>query len=301
MYRKKKTSFFKQLKIALFKPTEFTDLLSLNMGKSIGYLFVFSLILSILISSFIYFQIMVKDGGIPIAMDQILPEFLISNGELQLEQEYSINTSDLYLFANDEINQFTMSDLEYVMGQGEYGQVLLISKTNLIMNRNGRIQNMIFAEQLTSPLNKETAINFLVTIFVVLTAIILILSCPTFFVLQLLAACIIFVLAAIMNAVLSKEATGKQLYQMSLYITGNLTIVSMLINFIPFHITGKIKLLIGAVISIIYLIFALSAANVIVSREKNLRSTGYYNQNYAYNGNNSLDLSDEAFSQKTIE
>lgn len=301
MYRKKKTSFFRQLKIALFKPTEFTDLLSLNMGKSIGYLFILSLILSILISSFIYFQIMVKDGGIPIAIDRILPEFLISNGELQLEQEYSINTSDLYVYANDEVDQFTMSDLEYVMGQGEHSQVLLISKTNLIMSRKDRIQNIIFAEQLTSPLNKETAINFLVMIFMVLTAIILILSCPAFFVLQLLAACIIFVLASIMNAILSKGATGKHLYQMSLYITGSLTIIFILINFLPFQITGELKLLIGGVVSIIYLIFALSAANIIVLRERNLRSTGYYNQNYAYNENNSLDLSDEAFSQKIIE
>ncbi len=301
MYRKKKTGFFKQLKIALFKPTEFTDLLSLDTGKTIGYLFIFSLLLSIIISSFIYFQIMVKNGGIPIAMDQILPEFLISNGELQLEQEYSIHSNDLYVYANDDIHQFTMSDLEYVMGQGEYRQVLLISKTNLIMNRNGRMQNMIFAEQLTSPLNKETAINFLVKLFMILAVIILILSCPTFFVLQLLAACIIFILASIMNAFLSKGATGKQRYQMSLYITGNLTIVFILINSLPFQITGEIKLLIGAVISVIYLLFALSAANIIVSREKNLRSTGYYNQNYAYNGNNSLDLSDEAFSQKTIE
>lgn len=301
MYKKRKNSFFKQLGISIFKPMNFGELLLLKMGKTMGYLFLFCLLLSTVITLIATFQIMVKDGGIASALNRMLPEFLISNGELNLDESYSLNTDKLYIYADDEIEQFNMSDLEYVMNKGEHNQILLISKTNLIMSRNDRIQNLIFAEQFSNILDKQTAINFIVKIFIIIIACFLIFSCPLFFILHLLVACIIFILAAIMNAILSKKATGLLLYQMSLYIAGNLTIALLLLNWLPFYINIKYKLVIFAAISIFYLFFAVPAAGVIVSREKNLRSAGYYHQNYTVAENNALDLKDDTFSKDPIQ
>ncbi|MDF2542941.1 MAG: hypothetical protein K0S47_2659 [Herbinix sp.] len=136
-----KTNFFTQIFYAITKPNKYFKLTRVSGGRLTGFVFLFSLFLTV-IAMIPITLIFVGPNGIYNIIEEDVPDFELKNGELHVDERYEGMDGDVYVLVDTDIDYFTYDDIDK-----SYTETILISKTNAFVYRSyGRIQEIDFAQ-----------------------------------------------------------------------------------------------------------------------------------------------------------
>lgn len=176
-------TIFQQFKTAATNPGGYVKLISLSLGKFIGFFFTLVLI-NVLSLCITIVPIYVKSGGVNKIVKEFIPDFTFENGRLNMENiHYTNDAASVCIYIDTDSDELALN-----MGRGY--QIVLIASGKEVYISNATNENTISAEDLEG-LSKEDIVKLvsderLMTILAVGGIIGLFIT----FVISLLAQCV---------------------------------------------------------------------------------------------------------------
>lgn len=258
---KTKFSFFEQIRYAITKPLQYFRLTKVSGGRMTGFVFIFTLILSLFTLIPMIYSI-VGPNGLTQFLREDLPSFEMSNGELTVSDRIEKEEAGSYVLVDTSVNQYSTSDLTDL-----YNQEVLISKTNMIVNQFGRVQVYNFSN-LRGIHFDNTIIGklmpFLYLIFLFVAVIMYIFMVAAYFFSALLYSLVGLIVAGIIHINLSYGA----LFKTAIYGKVTAGIISAIIGIIPVNLPGLLSMGLSILITCTYVVYGTMSHNSDAAREE---------------------------------
>lgn len=249
---KTKLNFFQQIQTAIFKPTQYFKLSKVSGGRSTGFVFLFAFLISLfsIIPATIEYT---QSSELTNLLNNNIPNFKLENGELSVANRYEVDENNVYVLVDTSKNSFSTDDVDH-----SYYQVILVSKTNLVMYQGSSTREIRFSELngLSFDNSILKAIVPLINIIFFVTMIFVYLyHVALFYILTLLYS----VLSLIVSAISNLNLRYSKMFKIALY--GNVTsaIVTAIIKLVKattsLNIPGLVVLLIGIIITCTYVVY----------------------------------------------
>ena len=107
-----------------------------------GFLLVLLYYLVTVILPFVQFQ--VSTGGIGKIVDELLPDFTISDNKLHVDEPYELIERDVFIFVDTEQEFMDQDDIQKILRR--YNMVLVADENTLVIKNNNQIQYLEFAD-----------------------------------------------------------------------------------------------------------------------------------------------------------
>lgn len=250
MYQQHKFNFFEQIAYAVTKPMQYYRLTKVSGARLTGFVFLFTLITS-LFTIIPMFYSMVGPNGLSHYLRNDLPEFDLSNGELYVSSAYEEDTNGTYIHIDTDVNSFSTADVD-----NSYSEVILISRTNLVMKSGGRIQEVNFSELGGMHIDNSIVnaiIPFLYLIMFFAAIIVYICIAGYYFFSALLYSLIGLIVSSVRNA----NLTYATIFKTAVYSKVTISIVYALLSITPLTIPGLAKIAISLVVTGIYVVYGI--------------------------------------------
>ena len=198
-----------------------------------GFLLVLLYYLVTVILPFVQFQ--VSTGGIGKIVDELLPDFTISDNKLHVDEPYELIERDVYIFVDTEQEFMDQDDIQKILRR--YNTVLVADENTLVIKNNNQIQYLEFADW--SPdlkTSKRQLIDMFlpyvnVVIGIVLVVVFLFMQGTFFF-----GVLFVGLLGMIVASCMKSDLTFGQLYKLGIYTRTTPLLIKGLASFLPFGI-----------------------------------------------------------------
>ncbi len=249
---KVKMNFFQQIKTAVIKPTEYYRLSKVSSGRLTGFVFLFVFIISLFtIIPFSYGAF--GSGGISKVLQENIPDFKMSHGELTVAERYENDDGLTYILIDTSVNEFTLEEVDH-----SYNQVMLISKTNMISYNNSKTQEFRFSDLGNLSFDKSIVDTFIPLLHVIL--IIVIIFMYLFMIAGFyLTALLYSIVGLIVSSVSHLTLPYARIFKVAIYSKVTASIVTVLIHLIAnlgnISLMSYITTLISIVITCTYVVY----------------------------------------------
>lgn len=253
----KKPGFFKQVGITIFRPDLYGKLTDISIGRTVLFVILFSIIYMTIWWTNIYYTLIWNDDGLIKEVAEIFPDFYIEDSKLHLEERSVVNENGLFICADTDIEQYDLNDLQYIIDKGTYTQVMLISKTNIVMISDvGEINQFKFSDfNIKGKKTRDDLLGIIVEYaekFFVPGLIIL----SFFSMIGIAIMGLIYLLfAGIIAIIFRRSLLGGQLYRIGLYTYAMQLVVQLIFEFLlPGLISSTVLGMIRFILVLVYLI-----------------------------------------------
>lgn len=155
---------------AMFKPKSYKILLDQKIGKLIQYLLVFILLVSLVQYAIPVAGAIAGMGGVESIIMNEIPQFTLKDGVLEVNEkiEQTDEEMKIYVLVDTSVDKFTKDDIPRDMLQ-----VLLVSKSNMLIYNNMQAMNGIIQEDKFEnykgiQLDNKTMVNLKPLIYIIL-------------------------------------------------------------------------------------------------------------------------------------
>lgn len=231
----KKTSFFLQFPYS-FNPTKYGMLMNVNVGAMIGFVVLLLAICTLV--SYISFAISFNDKEAFNAVMDVVPYFSLDNGEFYIEEdfEYDDPNKDAYLYFSDDYDSFSVGDAEDVHNNG-YDSVVLISRTNLVMESDGEYNQLYFRDISNLSFDKNWIMESMLPVlfFVISIGFFVYFIGRIFW--YFFCALIYMLIAMLCALIFHRKFSAGVFYKTCVYAKVLMTVVACLLSVLPIAIT----------------------------------------------------------------
>ncbi|MDE7428257.1 MAG: DUF1189 domain-containing protein, partial [Lachnospiraceae bacterium] len=159
----KAPNIFQQF-ILSFVPTKYDRLMKVKVGSMI--LFVMFLAFVSVVISFISYMIGLTSFDVNALVDQ-LPDFTITDGNLDIEEDFLYEEGDMYVYITDDVEGFTYGDAAWKAADG-YRDIILVGRKQIyIMQNKGKLRYQYVGFETfgrNKQLSKERAVDALMPV-----------------------------------------------------------------------------------------------------------------------------------------
>ena len=285
----KKPGFLKQVGITIFRPDLYGKLTGISIGRTVLFVILFTILYMTIWWTNLYYTLIWDDDGLIKGVAEILPDFYIEDGKLYLEERSVVDENGTFICADTDIEQYDLNDLQYIMDKGTYTQVLLISKTNIVMISDvGEIKQFKFSDfNLHGKYTRDDLLNILMEyankFFVPLLLILIVFGVIGYTVMGLIYQ----IFAGIIAIIFRKSLLGGQLYRIGLHTYVMLSVIELVFGFLLIGlIPSRVLNIIRFVLGLVYLIMgvlSVDAYNEAKRRRYTQIVTGAYVPDYSDN------------------
>lgn len=179
-----------------------------------------------------YGQFQLKTGGVVRIVDEILPDFELSGGRMSVGKVFELDQDDTYVYVNTE--DYELDDAEIGAYMKEYKTVLLMDAERAVIQNDGKLQTIEFAELGDLSLKKASLLQILrpyVTIVTVVILVVIFLLMQAGFFFGVLFVALLGMIAA---SVMKEKVSFGALYQMGVYARTAPLLLKAVISLLPF-------------------------------------------------------------------
>lgn len=194
-----------------------------------GFLLVVIYFLLTMIVPFVRFQM--STGGIVKIVDEVVPDFAIADGRLDVEEQFEFAEGDTYFFADTKDE--AMTEEMILENLRRYGTVLIADSENLIVKSNGQVQTLQIAD-----LDIEITKSEIITMFrpfvnlaigIILVIVFLFMQATFFF-----GVIFVALFGMIVASCMQTKLTFGELYKLGIYTRTTPLLIKALLSFLPF-------------------------------------------------------------------
>lgn len=194
-----------------------------------GFLLVVIYFLLTMIVPFVRFQM--STGGIVKIVDEVVPDFAIADGRLDVEEQFEFAEGDTYFFVDTKDE--AMTEEMILENLRRYGTVLIADSENLIVKSNGQVQTLQIAD-----LDIEITKSEIITMFrpfvnlaigIILVIVFLFMQATFFF-----GVIFVALFGMIVASCMQTKLTFGELYKLGIYTRTTPLLIKALLSFLPF-------------------------------------------------------------------
>ena len=170
-------------------------------------------------------------GGIVKIVDEVVPDFAIADGRLDVEEQFEFAEGDTYFFVDTKDE--AMTEEMILENLRRYGTVLIADSENLIVKSNGQVQTLQIAD-----LDIEITKSEIITMFrpfvnlaigIILVIVFLFMQATFFF-----GVIFVALFGMIVASCMQTKLTFGELYKLGIYTRTTPLLIKALLSFLPF-------------------------------------------------------------------
>lgn len=231
----KRPNFFMQFPYS-FNPTKYGILSNVKVGAMIGFVVLLLAVCTLI--SYISFAISFNDMDEFNEVIDVFPYFSVEDGEFYIEEEFEFDdpNKEAYVFMSDEYDSFLLADAETLHNEG-YDAVILVSRTNLVMESDGEYNQLSFKDFGSFSFDKDWIIDTLIPgLFVVISiGFIVYFIARTFW--YFFCALIYMLIAMLCALIFHRNFSAGVFYKTCVYAKVLMTVVACLLSVLPVAVT----------------------------------------------------------------
>lgn len=250
---RKAPNIFQQFIIS-FIPPQYDRLTKVRTGSMIGFVTLLALIATII--SFV--SLALSFGSIDRnEWERVLPDFEIKDGRLYIEEDFTFDESNTFIYMTDKVSGFSYDDASSIAAEG-YRNILLVGRDGLSVMQDREYQQGRFSD-LGSDL--EISRDWIVDTFMPIMVVLVVIGYIIFFVGRVfwyfLCAAIYLVFALIIASVMKKQQSAGALFRIAVYSKVLMFVVATLLSVVP--IVGfSVPFMLRIVVTIGFMGFAIA-------------------------------------------
>lgn len=259
---KTKFNFLQQIIYAVTKPTKYYQITKTSGGRLTGFIFLFVFITSLFtIVPLLYYS--VGPNGFTEYLNQDMPEFELSNGELNVAERFEKEDGRSYVLIDTDVNSFDSDAVDEI-----YYSVILLSKTNMVTYQNGRTQILKFSDfgDLHVDNSIMNVLNPLVYLVVFIVVIITYLAMVGFY---FITALLYSLVGLIVSGATHATIKYSKIFKTAIYGKVTASILVALLSLIPLDISDIITTGLSILITCAYVVYGTLSHNSDEAREDN--------------------------------
>ena len=212
-----------------------------------GFLLVLLYFLVTVILPFVQFQ--VSTGGIMNIAEELVPDFTIADGRLDMERQFEFAEGDTYIFVDTKNEE--MAEEKILENLREYSSVMILDSRNAIIKSKGQVQTLYFSDLGDLDMSKSDLIEMVRPFVTMAIVLILVLSFVFMEVFFFFGVLFVALFGMIVASCMQCQLTFGQLYKLGIYTRTTPLIIKAVMSFLPFGIPFYTVISIG--ISLLYL------------------------------------------------
>ena len=231
----KKPSFFMQFPYS-FNPTKYGVLANVKVGAMIGFVVLLLAVCTLI--SYISFAISFNNMDEFNEVIDAFPYFSVGDGEFYIEEEFEFDdpNKEAYVFMSDEYDSFSLDDAETLHSEG-YDTVMLISRTNLVMESDGEYNQLSFKDFGSFSFDKNWIIDTMLPGLFIFVSICFIFYYIARTLWYFFCAMIYMLIAMLCAKIFHRDIETGTLFKASVYAKVLMTVVACLISVLPVAIS----------------------------------------------------------------
>lgn len=259
-----KCNFLKKIGYS-FNPSMYSVLGFQSAASVIGYVFLFTFLtvtISLLSLAFTVRGMMedvLRVGSIAEMAERYVPEFTMENGELDLSEAVNLTAANFVINIDSSVEEITMSDVDYLTRNSAFTFFVIGSKKNVVLYNveKREYQEYWYSDYDWPRITKDDLLNTIVKKMdwaIILGCICWYLFCVIghYFV-----AGIFFLLMQLVNLFMKRQATGAQMYTMTVFSVTPWLSIFFLLNLLSIQLPGELINPIYFIMTMLISIFAL--------------------------------------------
>ncbi|WLD92087.1 DUF1189 domain-containing protein [Alkalihalobacillus sp. AL-G] len=230
-------NIFKQFAISLYSPKTMAMFRFQKIGKTIGYVFVMMLIAYIFTGTHLALKISNGVSDFKQVINQDVPEFTLSDGQLSSEIDDPIIKQDsLQTFIFDTTGEITRDDLD------QYDETVAILQDRILLKSAGKVDSVEYSMFQNASFTKSDIMDILDQLSSFLPAIISIVIIVTYIfatALKFIGITVLALIGLLIKSVMKRKLSYKQLWILSAYAVTLPTIFFVLMKLFSITVTGQ--------------------------------------------------------------
>ncbi|MBD5491764.1 MAG: DUF1189 family protein [Lachnospiraceae bacterium] len=253
---RKAPNIFQQFVLS-FVPTKYDRLMKVKVGSMV--LFVTLLAFAATVISFINHMISLKFIDVNALVDR-LPDFTITDGDLEIEEDFLYEDGDMYVYITKDVAEFTYGDAAKKAAEG-YRDIILVGRNQIYFMQNReqlRYQSVGFKifgrnKQLSKKRALDAVMPYLMAESVVLYIFIFLGRIFGYF----LFAAVYLLFAMLIASIMKKRLETGVLFRTAVYAKVLMFVAAMILGLIPF-MNAFVFFLLRVVVTISFMVFAIA-------------------------------------------
>lgn len=239
-------NFFKDFYYSLFKFDYYKNFINQNFGKSIAFITLFSLIISVFNGISFLFSLNSFANDLNTVIEKQIPHFTFDKGELNFE-----NSKDMPLIYNDGEDNIIIDTRDNTDKSilDEYDAGILITKNKIVQKQNSQTKVTDLSEFKDLSFSKEDLYQY-VPYIKALSPVLAIFIFIGVIIAYLFYALLLSLLGLIFNSVNKSNLTYSQIFNLSIY---SLTLI-LFLEFLPLGAITSISFIQNVPIYIVFLV-----------------------------------------------
>ena len=193
-----------------------------------GFLLVLLYFLVTILLPFTRFQ--VSTGGIMKIIDEVVPDFEISDSRLTVERQFEFDQDDIYIYVNTEQEEMDLGKVQEYLRR--YDTVVIADAENLVVKSGVQMEQIQFSD-LDPEISKTGMIDMFrpfvtIVIVVVLLAIFLFMEVSFFF-----GVLFVGLFGMIVASCMQAKLTFGELYKLGIYTRTTPLLIKAILSFLP--------------------------------------------------------------------
>lgn len=252
----KEPNIFQQFVLA-FVPAKYDRLAKVKVGSMILFVTLLAFVATVI--SFINHMMSIKSIDVNALVDR-LPDFTITDGNLEIEEDFLYEDGDMYAYITKDVAEFTYGDAAKKAAEG-YQDIVLVGRNQIYFMQNRgelRYQSVgfkIFGRN--KQLNKKRAVDaimpYLMAESVVLYIFIFLGRILGYF----LFAAVYLLFAMLIAAIRKRQIKPAVLFRVAVYAKVLMYVAGMIFELIPF-VSFSVPFLLKVAITIGFMAFAIA-------------------------------------------
>lgn len=264
--KRENLNFFKQLWIALFRPDQYGRLVTLGTGRMIGFVCLFSLLYTIVWMGSL--MLTLDLNGMKEMISKEVPDFYLEQGELHLEKPYNLAAENVLICADSDVEKFELSDLEYLLDSQKYNEIMLISKTNLLIYSNKEYNHLEFSQFKNRRYTRDELLDSGISFIKKGSILLSFFAFPILGVLHFAASLLLALLAMIFSAIFGKGLSGSHIYRIGIYTYAAIMVAGLVFEVYLTVVPTTIAQFFYFVLAFAYTIIGVLSANQYVNIQR---------------------------------
>ena len=197
-----------------------------------GFLLVLLYFLVTVILPFVQFQ--VSTGGIMNIAEELVPDFTIADGRLDMERQFEFAEGDTYIFVDTKNEE--MAEEKILENLREYSSVMILDSRNAIIKSKGQVQTLYFSDLGDLDMSKSDLIEMVRPFVTMASVLILVLSFVFMEVFFFFGVLFVGLFGMIVASCMKANLTFGELYKLGIYTRTTSLLLKAVFSFLPIGI-----------------------------------------------------------------
>ena len=194
-------------------------------------------------------------GSLAELVEQVVPEFTIDNGELELKEPINYTIDKVCIYIDSEVEELTLGDVDYLITNSGFDGIVIGSKKNMIIynKSSGELQTVNFSDFQNAKIVKKDLVELVRTwtsfekIAPMLIVVLLVAYGITYLILAL-GCCIVYV---ILNAFLQRNVKLGKAYAVGVYSLVPSFILAQVLSWLPITVFSEFAIPVYIVLTLV--------------------------------------------------